>query len=151
MKAEPLRWTLGLAATEFGADRRTLSTRAKTSGLVPGDDGKFSTRQIAAIIYGDMAGEKLRKMRAEADLAELERDTLLKEVAPLALFDQMVARMAAGIRAIIGRSKLTDQEQYDIVEEMGRMILDLGNQEYKLPESQAGKWQQLDIAAYNVK
>ena len=135
MKVAPLRWTLGLAATEFGADRRTLSTRAKTSGQVPGEDGKFSTRQVAAIVFGDLAGEKLRLARAQADLAELERDTLLKDVAPLDLLDQMIARMAMGIRGIIQRSKLTDQEQNDVQEEIRAMIEDLGGQDYKLPES----------------
>ena len=136
MKADPIRWTLGLAATEFGADRRTLSTRAKTSGQVPGEDGKFSTRQIAAIIHGDLAGEKLRKLRAEADLAELERDTLMKDVAPLTVFDDLVARMAMGIRGIVNRSRLTEQEQDDVLQEIRTMIENLAQQDYKMPESE---------------
>ena len=77
------------------------------------------------------------KLRADADLAELERDTLLKDVAPIALFDQLVARMATGIKAIVYRSRLTDQEQYDIIDEIRTMLEDLDRQEYKMPESQA--------------
>ena len=72
MKAAPLRWTVGLAASEFGVDRRTVDSRLKAAAVVPAPDGTFSTGQIAAAIYGDLAGEKLRKLRAEANVAEMK-------------------------------------------------------------------------------
>ena len=139
MKAAPFRWTLGLAATEFGADRRTLSTRAKTSGQVPGEDGKFSTRQIVTILHGDLAGEKLRKLRADADLAELERDALTKESIPIALIDRLVVGMIKGIVATIGRSHLAQADQTEIIEEMRTLIADLDAQGYQVPACKATK------------
>ena len=118
MKADPIRWTLGLAATEFGADRRTLSTRAKTSGQVPGEDGKFSTRQIDAIIHGDLAGEKLRKLRAEADMAE--RANREAEGATIAVERVCVIgeRFVAAARQIILHSSMSDAEKSDVLNEM---------------------------------
>ena len=134
MKAAPIRWTLGLAATEFGADRRTLSTRAKTSGQLPGEDGKFSTSQINAIINGDAAGEKLRKLRAEADLAELERDELTKRIAPVETVDRLVCHLIRGIMAIVGRSRLPADERSDIQDEIRAMLHDMTQRDWDVPQ-----------------
>ena len=137
MKATSLRWTLSMAASEFEVDRRTITTRVKAAGILPGEDGKFSSAQINKAIHGDLAGEKLRKLRAEADLAEMERDTLAKNSIPMALIDSMFNRTATGIRAIITRSRLTEQEQDDILSDIRSMIEDLGSQGYAAPESKA--------------
>ena len=142
MTVAPIRWTLGLAATEFGLDRRTLSTRAKTSGQVPGDDGKFSTRQINAIINGDTAGEKLRKLRAEADLAELERDGLTKRLVPIDEVDHLGCHLIKGIMAVIGRSQLPADERDDIQDEVRAMLHDMTQRDWDVPQcKEAGSTQ----------
>jgi hypothetical protein len=133
MKAEPLRWTLGLAATEYGLDRRTLSTRAKTSGEVPGLDGKFSTKQVAAIIYGDLAGEKLRKLRAEADLAEIERDALRKETISMAELGPLIDHIGMTTRGIILNSSMSEQEKQDVFTSLRGFAEAMESKDFKLP------------------
>ena len=66
-------WTVSKAANEFGLDRHTLQKRLTLAGVQPAEEG-YTTRDIVRSVYGDMDGEKLRKMSAEADLAEMERD-----------------------------------------------------------------------------
>ena len=81
-------WSLNRASIEFGIDRRTLEKRLTGIDVQPGDDG-YSTRDIVRAIYGDMEGEKLREKRAQADLAEMERD----ERAHLLIASELVAKV----------------------------------------------------------
>ena len=118
MKAEPLRWTLGQAASEFSLDRRTMAERVKTSGAVPGEDGKFSTRQITAAVYGDLAGEKLRKMRAEADLAEMEVREKQKTSIPVEIYYPEIERCFGAIASVIRSSGLPERERNEIFAEL---------------------------------
>ena len=89
--------------------------------------------------YRHLAGEKLRKLRAEADLAELERDALTKASIPIALIDQMAMGMIKGIAAIIGCSSLTEQDQSEVIEEMRAMVAGLDQQDYQVPQCKADK------------
>ena len=72
MKTAPIRWTISQAAGEFGMDRRTVDSRLKAAATVPASDGTFSTGQVVAALFGDLPGEKLRKLRHEANLAEMK-------------------------------------------------------------------------------
>jgi hypothetical protein len=69
---QTIRWSIARAGKEFGMDAETLQGRVKTSGIVQGEDGKFSTKQIVDAIFGDLDGEKLLKLRAERKA--IERD-----------------------------------------------------------------------------
>lgn len=70
----PLRWSLEQAASEFPINPRTLAKRCKALSLEPGEDGKWSTTQICAAVFGDYESHRARKMAADADMAEDERD-----------------------------------------------------------------------------
>lgn len=118
MKLDPIRWSVGQAAAEFGLDRRTMAERVKTSGAVPGEDGKFSTRQIAAAVYGDLAGEKLRKMRAEADLAEMEVREKQKTSIPRDVFFPEIDRLFGAVAATIRQSRLAPADREEICAEL---------------------------------
>ncbi len=69
-----MKWAVGNAATEFEVDRSTLSKRLKHADAKPDGDGKFSTAQICAAMFGDYGSHRARKMAADADTAEDERD-----------------------------------------------------------------------------
>jgi len=79
-----LRWNLNKAALEFGKDQKTISRGIKRLGLEPGTDGKFSTAQICAAVFGDIQGQRLRKTTAEADKIELDNARERGEVVELA-------------------------------------------------------------------
>ena len=67
-----LRWTMSEAASEFDLHAATLAKRIKTAGIEPSKDGKWSTVQICAAVFGDMDSEKLRETRHKANLLEIE-------------------------------------------------------------------------------
>lgn len=71
-KVKAIRWTCEAAQSEFGTDAETISKRLRASGVTPGEDGKFSTRQIALAVFGDIDGEKLRLAHHQANLSEME-------------------------------------------------------------------------------
>ena len=71
-RQKPYRWSVNTAAAEFGVDRRWLTKRLRQDSIEPGEDGKFSTQQVASTIYGGIGAEKLGKTRAERELLEIE-------------------------------------------------------------------------------
>ena len=75
-----IRWSQEQAATEFGINVRTLATKIKTGGITPGQDHKFSTAQICAAVFGSLEFERRRKLSADADLSEIERDQKLEQL-----------------------------------------------------------------------
>lgn len=81
-KPKALRWTLDNAGSEFGCDSKTLASRMKRAGISPGKDGKFSTREIAAAVFGDIESEKFRETRHRANLLELEEQEKRRESIP---------------------------------------------------------------------
>lgn len=108
---ESIRWTLTQAAAEFGLNPRTVVTRAKVAGLMPGEDGRFSTAEVHAAICGDYERERIRKLKEEADWAALDNAEHRKEVVDkpelLKRFESTFAEMK---QAIMG-SKLSDKEK----------------------------------------
>ena len=131
MNAAPIRWTIGLAAGELGCDRRTLAERIKTSGGVPGEDGKFSTRQIFTALHGDLAGEKLRLVRAQADLAEAEAREKQKTSIPREVFFPVLEQVHGTVATIIRRSPLPPRERDEILTELRGVPATLWSKGYK--------------------
>jgi hypothetical protein len=78
-----IRWSVELAASEFQIDRKTLSKRIRAGDIRPGADGKFSTEQICAAVFGDYRREQLRELRQRADKLELENQVTRKERIPI--------------------------------------------------------------------
>ena len=77
---QPVRWTIYAAAREFGIDHKTLSRRLTKLEQSPGADGRFSTHQIAAAVFGDKYAEDLRKTRLQADQIDMENQERRKEL-----------------------------------------------------------------------
>lgn len=82
-KPQRLTWTQERAASEFGINPRTLAGRLKQSGAKPDNEGRWTTKQIAIAVYGDLEIERIRKTRAEAEEVEkrnLESDKALVDI-----------------------------------------------------------------------
>jgi hypothetical protein len=95
------RWTINAAAREFNRDRKTLSKRLRHANIMPGADGKFSTRQICAAVYGGMDGERLREVRHRANLLELQEQQLRRELVPVADVQRVWGAVIVAIRQYI--------------------------------------------------
>lgn len=122
--ASGIRWTLDKACKEFGANRNTLTRLVRVAGIEPGSDGKFSTAQIAAAIYGDKASEDLRKVREEADKLALhnakERAALVEAEAVFRTFQGVFISMR---QTILG-SELTDREKDELLNNLRALTYD---------------------------
>ncbi len=84
-----LRWTILRAADECGVPREAVRRGLRAAGIEPGEDGRYTTRQIFQALHGDLEAERIRETRARAELLEMEaeekRRTLvsMEEVAKL--------------------------------------------------------------------
>lgn len=68
-----IKLTLAQATQEMGCSIETLRRQLRKIGLPTGRACQYTIAEIfRAVTGGDMAAEKLRRERAEADLAELE-------------------------------------------------------------------------------
>ena len=97
---QPIRWTITAAASEFQIDRRTLTARLARSGA-EGERGTWSTVEICAAVFGDLDGEKLRKLKAEADLAEMERDERARALLPADMVAATWTEALGNLRAVV--------------------------------------------------
>jgi hypothetical protein len=106
-REEPrLRWTLSLAAREFGTARETLRRRLIECHEEPGPDACYSTAQLLVSLYGDLDGAKLRTENEKAEKLRIEnmvsrgellsRRELAKGLAAIA--DAFVSRLMAAER-----------------------------------------------------
>jgi hypothetical protein len=70
------RFTVNSWATITGLDNRTIARRIGESNLESGPDGLYSGPDLFAAMTakGDIEESKARKLKAEAELAEMERD-----------------------------------------------------------------------------
>jgi len=113
-----IRWSVELAASEFQLDRKTLSKRIRGGDIQPGSDGKFSTEQICAAVFGDYRREQLREMRERADKLELENQVTRGERIPIEDVLQVNNECDLAIRGIILTSKLPKESVNEIFEQL---------------------------------
>lgn len=81
---DPLRWSMGRAAFEFGFAPNTVKAYLSAISAEPGEDGYFSTTQITDALFSaddkKFDAERLRQQTADADLAEIRRDRELRKI-----------------------------------------------------------------------
>jgi hypothetical protein len=125
-----VEWTIEQAAAEFDINPRTLSKRLKQNGTEPAlEGGKFSTKQIAAAVFGDMDGEKLRETRLRADLLQVElaeknRDLLARDEV-LRVWSGVVVAM----RQVVKGSNLSDTEKHECLRQIRELkVTDFGKE-----------------------
>jgi len=113
-----IRWTLHLAAQEFGIDDKALLKRIKTGGILQGEDGLWSTKDICSAVFGDIDLEKLRAARHTANLLEIEeaekRDQLLSKADVYTALDKIGIELKAKIMAC----NISEDEKRDILKTM---------------------------------
>ena len=113
-----IRWSVEKAASEFQIDRKTLSKRIRGGDIQPGSDGKFSTEQICAAVFGDYRREQLREMRERADKLELENQVTRSERIPIEDVLQVNNECDLAIRGVILASKLPKESVNEIFDQL---------------------------------
>ena len=115
---QALRWNLQQAASEFGMHREGLEKRRRAIGIDPGEDGKFSTRDIAAMVFGDKEAETIGKIAAERIGQEMKNAREAGEVMPTASAAKVAERFLVPCRQRILSSSLTDEEKDELLADL---------------------------------
>lgn len=110
-KTTYIRWTLTNASKEFGVNQEIIAKRLKGQGILPGEDGYYSTKQIATAVYGDLERERIRLTSAEADAQERENLLELGKLIDATEFEKDYAPIYVEMVRLIRSSKLTEDEQ----------------------------------------
>jgi hypothetical protein len=115
----PARWSINRASQEFNIDRRTLAKSLRADSQTPGQDEKYSTRQICSAVFSDYDVQRARKMTAEANIAERrdaeqnERMTYTEDAAEyVTALGQLICR------TLDGWPQLDQQTRRDLVAEL---------------------------------
>ncbi|HEV2350816.1 MAG TPA: hypothetical protein VG028_13325 [Terriglobia bacterium] len=118
---EALRWTLSLAASEFGINPRTVVKRVKAAGLVAGKDGKFSTAQIHAAICGDYERQRTRKTKEEADAKALENAASRGELVDKLDLLKRLEPIYAGMKEKVLSSQMSEAQKDALLQELTKL------------------------------
>lgn len=110
-KIKAIRWTIELAASEFGFSPRTIIQRLKGAGVLPGPDHCFCTRDLVRCLFGDLHDQKIRKTAAEAYGKELANAKTAKLLVDVQDFLKRFEPIYAGIKQHVMASSMTDAEK----------------------------------------
>ena len=82
--AGTIAMTLEQAAAEFAIPRPTLRRRVIRAGLKVGDGVTYTISEIHSVLMGSLEAERIREVRARADLLEIERAEKQRDLVPMA-------------------------------------------------------------------
>ena len=120
-KQKPIRWTVEKASMEFGVHRRTITQRIREAGIETGEDGKYSTRDIADTIYGSLGAERLGKTRAERELLEIELGKERRDLIPSRRVYSLLEDVFVSVKMKILGSSMSEVEQDKLLVELSRL------------------------------
>jgi len=113
-KVNSIRWSVESAAPEFGVSPKTLSGRIKTRGVVTGDDGKFSTKDICRAVFSDLQWERTRLAKEMADVAERKRKKLDGELLAVDEVRRVWSEVIIYMRQVVAQSALSLKEKAEL-------------------------------------
>ena len=108
---DAFRWTVDRGSIEFSIDTKTLTARLRRANVLPGEDGKYSTAQIAGAVYGDHKLELIRGAQVDREMREIELSKMRGETILVADVKPTLDNIHRAIRRIILTSKLSHAEQ----------------------------------------
>ena len=120
-QASSLRWSLALTAAEFGLSPKTVAQRVHAAGILPGEDGLYSTSEVHSAICGDIEQEKLRNLQKIN--RDLDADFAVKvgELVDKADFVKRYETIYAEIRQAILGSKLSDADKDALLDKLAKL------------------------------
>jgi hypothetical protein len=138
-----LKWTVEIAAREFGPSIPTLRKLLNKSGVVADKDGLYTTAQITTAIYDSLSVEKLLTQRQLRKKLELENAITEASVLNRAELAARLAAVADGMMARIrATSGLNRHEQDDLLNELASVpvvLNDVAARQSRLPRRGNGE------------
>lgn len=113
-----VRWNFQQAEREFGVMRDTFAKRSRALGIEPGADGCYSSRDIAAMMFGDKEAETVGKLAAERRGQELKNALTEGELIPTATVIRLAESFLVPVRQRILSSSLTEEERAEMLEDL---------------------------------
>lgn len=126
-----IRWTIEHAAVEFVIDRKTLSGRIKNRSILPGEDGKFSTRDICIAVFTDGKSTQAKLNEAKEENLVLRNKKLASELVDPKQCQQLWDGAMIALRQKISDSKLSDTEKCEILKDLQTIPIE----EYKTADA----------------
>jgi hypothetical protein len=116
-----LQWDQLMICREFGMDSRTVAKRLAAVDL--GEKSRWNTGEVCKAMFGNMAGERLRLVKEQADKLALENETRRETLVPVADLVQRLGKYLSAARARIdGDPKLDRDEKDKIITDLGQML-----------------------------
>ena len=144
--AKVVRWSVDLAAKEFGSDRRTISKALGNAGIPPGEDGKWSTRDIVSAIFGDREAAELRVTVAKAEQLERRNRVAAGELVEVAAVIRFNEELAAALRERVMALDIPHATKEAMLGEL-RKLDDEHEQRRQFAENQEENAEGVDAAA----
>ena len=94
-----IRWTVEIAAREFGLNPRTLTKRLTASSVTAGADGRYSTAQMVSVVFGDKSAEELRETTERADKLALANAKTRRDLIELPVVESAWADIVLAARS----------------------------------------------------
>ena len=137
-----IRWTLKQASEEFGVNIQVMTRKLKSNGALPGEDKKFSTRQIfeSLTLDFDLKKEQLKLVKEQSRHVAIRASILEKQTAPIAVVDKVWSDYIVDIREKIKNSTIPQSEQNSILADLSTIpvenyYVDLGKKQTTEDES----------------
>jgi hypothetical protein len=105
----PIKWSISLIASETGLSRNTVRERLSASERDE-ESGTYTTKQVAEFVFG-AADHKVRKLKADASLAELKLQQALGQLLSRALVESRIASTFHDMRAILINAQMPDGDR----------------------------------------
>lgn len=115
---KPLRWTIDRAASEFGLDRKTLSSRIRNRGILPGEDGKFSTRDICVAVFTDSKAARDKLTEAQEENFVLRNGKLAGELVDAKQCQSLWDATIIALRQKISDAPIPDATKREILKDL---------------------------------
>jgi phage terminase Nu1 subunit (DNA packaging protein) len=96
----------------------TFAKRWRQMDIPAGKDGMWSSKQVASIIFGDAAGEKLRLITAQADKITLENNEKRGELIHIDEILAGASRFIAAAKSRILASSMSDEEKDQVLQDL---------------------------------
>ena len=110
-----------MVATEFGFSPKTVAQRVHVAGVLPGEDGLFSTTDVHSAICGDIEQEKLRNLQKVNRDLDTGHAVTVGELVDVQDFVSRYETIYAEIRQTILGSKLTDTDKDALLDKLAKL------------------------------
>jgi hypothetical protein len=126
--SEQIRWTAHKIAQEFGRGNHSVLQAIKTSGIIPAEDGCYSTMDVIKALYGDEELEFLRAKIGDTNAGKLlktiKSDNLLRNNIPSSMVEKVWMDYIRDITEKIKQSSLPLNERNDLLADLGKISID---------------------------